>query len=106
MNKTRLNLSICKDIPIDIYIPLELSDELSELYNELKDLGYNLFDINDKFYQDICTPYKSSNNTDILLSDRINDYYYNNETQCQPGCIFLNYSYESQNLKCNSKFKM
>ena len=91
LNKTRLNLSVCKNIPIDIYIPLALSDKLSNLYNELKDLGYNLFDINDKFYQDICTPYKSSNNTDILLSDRINDYYYNDETQCQSGCIFSNY---------------
>ena len=100
LNKTRLNLSICKDTPIDIYIPLIISDELNDLYNELKDLGYDLFNINDKFYQDICTPYKSSNNTDVLLADRINDYYNNNETQCQSGCSFANYSFETQNLKC------
>ena len=37
-----------------------------------------MFDINDRFYQDICTPYKTEDNTDILLSDRI-DYIYNNE---------------------------
>ena len=37
-----------------------------------------MFDINDAFYQDICTPYKSSVNSDILLTDRI-DYIYNNE---------------------------
>ena len=70
LNKTRLNLDICQDTPIDIYIPLILSEELTTLYNELKDLGYNLFDSNDKFYNDICTPYKSQNGTDVLLSDR------------------------------------
>ena len=100
INKTRLNLSICKNIPIDIYIPLVISDELNNLYNELKDLGYNLFDINDKFYQDICTPYKSSNKTDVLLSDRINDYFNNDETQCQSGCKYSTYSIETQNIKC------
>ncbi|MBQ4229951.1 MAG: DUF2764 family protein, partial [Salinivirgaceae bacterium] len=42
--------------------------------------------VNDKFYQDICTPYKTKNSTDILLTDRI-DYIYNNEdTKCQINC--------------------
>jgi len=98
--KTKLNLSVCNEIPIDIYVPLVLSKEIQNLHNELKDLGYNLFDINDKFYQDICTPYKSPNNTDVLLSDRKNFYYNNDETQCQPGCSVSNYSIEKQFLKC------
>ena len=80
INMTKFNLSVCKDIPIDINIPVILSDELQNLYEELKNLGYDLFDINDEFYQDICTPYRISNGTDIILSDRINDYYNNNET--------------------------
>ena len=29
----------------NIYVPMTLSEELNNLYNELKDLGYNLFDI-------------------------------------------------------------
>ena len=96
INKTRLNLSVCKDIPIDIYVPLVLSEELENLYNELKSLGYELFDINSEFYQDICTPYKSSNGTDVLLSDRIDYYFNNDETQCQPNCQFSDYSMETQ----------
>ena len=31
----------------------------------LKEQGYNLFDKNDKFYKDICIPYKSENGTDV-----------------------------------------
>ena len=100
INMNRMNLSLCNDIPIDIYVPLVLSDKLKNLYEELKNLGYDLFDINDDFYQDICTPYRTSNGTDILLSDRINDYYNNNETQCQPNCQFSDYSMETQDLKC------
>ena len=61
---------------------------------------YNLFDINDSFYQDICTPYESENGTDVLLSDRKNDFYSANETMCQANCNFSDYSFESTYLKC------
>ena len=100
LNKTKLNLSVCEDITIDIYIPLELSEELIILYNELKELGYNLFDPNDKFYRDICTPYKSENGTDVILPDRFNNYFNNEETKCPSGCKMSDYSMETQNLKC------
>ena len=63
-------------------------------------MGYYLFDINSPFYQDICTPFTFPEGTDVLLLDRINDYYYNNETLCQSNCKFSDYSFESQYLKC------
>ena len=100
-NKTKLNLSICNNMTIDIYIPVILSEELQNLYEELKDMGYNLFDINSPFYQDICTPYKSSNGTDVPLTDRINFFYNNEETSCQSNCKFSDYMMESKYLKCN-----
>ena len=100
-NKTKLNLSICDNITIDIYIPVILSEKTQNLFNELKDLGYDLFDINSPFYQDICTPYKSSDGTDVPLTDRINSYYNNEETSCQSNCKFSEYLMESQYLKCD-----
>ena len=99
--KQKLNLSICDDITINIYIPVILSEKMLNLYNELKDMGYDLFDINSPFYQDICTPYKSSDGTDVILSDRINYYYNNEETTCQANCKFSDYLMESQYLKCD-----
>ena len=99
-NKTKLNLSICSNTSIDIYVPMILSEELNNLYNELKDLGYDLFDEKSDFYQDICTPFKSPNGTDVLLSDRYNYYFNNHETVCQSNCKFSDYSIESQYLKC------
>ena len=100
INKTRLNLSFCNNVSIDVYVPVKLSEQFLEIYNELKNSGYDMFDINSDFYQDICTPFKSPNGADILLSDRVNYYFNNEETQCQPNCQFSEYSFEKQNLKC------
>ena len=100
INKTKLDLSVCKDIPININVPVILSENLQGLHDKLKDLGYDIFDINNEFYQDICTPYRSSDGTDVLLSDRVNSFFKNDETQCQPNCHFSEYFIETQNLKC------
>ena len=99
-NKTKLNLSVCQTTPVDIFIPVVLSDETQDLYEDLKNNGYDLFNINDKFYQDICTQYKSKDGTDVLLSDRKNDYYNNNDTTCQSNCQYSSYSIETKYLKC------
>ena len=99
-NRTKLNLSICDNTTIDLYVPIVLSEKLENLYNDMKDQGYDLFNIDDPFYQDICTPYKSPNGTDVSLSDRVNYYYNNGETLCQSNCKFSNYSMETQLLKC------
>ena len=100
-NMTKLNLSICSNLTIEIYTPLIISDKLQNLHYELKEMGYNLFDINSQFYQDICTPYKSSEGTDVLLSDRVNYFYNNEETTCQSNCKFSDYLIEEQYLKCD-----
>ena len=60
-----------------------------------------MFDINDPFYNDICTPYKSSNNSDMLLSDRIDYIYNNSDTQCQDYCEFSGYHSGSNIIKCS-----
>ena len=99
INKTKLDLSICKDSYMNLYIPVTLNEKTQSLYEDLEEYGYNLFDINDSFYQDICTPYKSENGTDVLLSDRKKDFY-SNETKCQNNCQYSNYSLEKQYLKC------
>ena len=48
-NKTKLNLSFCEGSPINIIIPTELSEETKQLYDKMKDSGYDMFKINDPF---------------------------------------------------------
>ena len=100
-SKTKLNLSLCDDSPINVYIPTELNKDRRQLYEKMKELGYDMFNINDSFYQDICIPFDSSNGTDILLIDRINYIYNNDDTQCQSNCQFSHYSIESKYLQCS-----
>ena len=68
----------------------------------MDDLGYNLFDKKDNFYNDICTPYTKENKTDILLKDRQNNIYneYVNPV-CQKGCFTLSYNKTTKKMICN-----
>ena len=68
----------------------------------MKKQGYNLFDPNDKFYRDICTPYKSIDGTDVILLDRVN-FYEQNKLICQKNCEFDDYNPESKYMKCDCK---
>jgi len=99
-NKEKLNLSICINTTIDVYTPIILSEKLKNLYEDLKYMGYDLFDINSPFYQDICTPYTTNDGTDVSLTDRVNYYFNNEETVCQSNCKFSKYLVDSQYLKC------
>ena len=99
--RDKLNLSLCEEIPINIYLPMELSIGTKQLYDKMKKSGYDLFNINDPFYQDVCTPFDSSNGTDILLTDRIDYIYYNEDTKCQSNCLYTQYTMESKYISCS-----
>ena len=103
ISKEKLNLSLCDSDKIDLYIPIKLDEKLIELYEDLQNSGYDLFNIDDPFYSDLCSPYKSQNGTDVLLSDRKNDYYNNNYTTCQSNCEYSSYNSKYQFLKCECK---
>ena len=98
----KLNLSICDNTSINIAIPIEIDDNIKQLYNNLEEEGYNLFDLNSKFYLDICTPFQAENGADILLVDRI--YYIfskvKNITVCPSNCHYSSFSMDIKYLSC------
>ena len=98
----KLNLSICDNIPFDLYVPMELSEDLEQKYYNLVEQGFNPFDLGDKFYREICTPYKSENGTDVLLDDREEFFYYPLAEQmvCQNNCQYSSYSADTKYMKC------
>ena len=100
-SKQKLNLSLCDSTPINIYFPMELSKSTKQLYDQMKESGYDMFNINDPFYHDICTPFDSPHGTDILITDRINYIYNNDDTRCQSNCNFSYYSVETQYMECS-----
>ena len=107
LNGTKIDLIKCKDTPVKISVPKILDEETLNIYNNLNSLGYNLFNSNDSFYNDICSTYTSDNKKDILLSDRWEDIYIpNNEKyMCQSGCKLIDYNITNQKADCECYFQ-
>ena len=105
-NYEKLDLSVCES-DINLYIPITLQEESKQLYNEVNQQEYDLLDINSKFYTDVCTPFTTEKDTDILLNDRINYYYnkINREIKCPKNCQLLLYMAENNYLKCKCEIK-
>ena len=97
----KLDLSVCEN-NINLYIPVTLKEESKQLLNEVTEQEYDILDLNSNFYKDVCTPFTSEKNTDILLNDRINYYYYKiaREATCPLNCKFDLYISENNYLKC------
>ena len=90
MNLIQLNLSICLNTKIFLYIPVEITDNLDILNSSS---GY---------YNDICYTTKSESGTDIILKDRKEEYI--KKTVCQDDCDFLDYNYTSKRANCSCNF--
>ena len=99
----KLNLSDCNQI--EIYTPIHLDEDTYNLVNNLKAQGYDFFNSNDDFYNDICSSYTSLHNTDVTLNDRKNDFYNSNISLCEENCEYKNYNTESLKAKCVCNIK-
>ena len=96
-------LDECKDIPISVNVPVNLDENTLNVYNSLSQSGYNLFNINDDFYNDICSTYTTENGTDLTLADRKNIIYdkTGNINLCQQGCTLKEYNITTKKSQCN-----
>ncbi len=103
--KEKINLDICENSKINISAPVYLSSDEMKLYDDLLKQGYDLYDANNSFYQDICTQYTSENGTDVILIDRKNYYYDEKATFCENSCNYqgINLNYKKVNCYCQVK---
>ena len=103
--KDKIDLSICSNVSISIYAPINLNDKEVSLYDDLNEQGYDLFDGNNSFYIDPCTQYTSENGTDVSLSDR-KDYYYNEDiVLCEDSCKYINLNTTTEKAHCECEVK-
>ena len=104
----KLDLKVCKEVQISVSVPVKLDGNMESLINSLSGTGYNIFNENDSFYNDICSTYTSENGTDVLLSDRKNDILTisQNQTMCQTGCELQSYNITSKKAKCDCSVKV
>jgi len=99
----KLNLSVCKeDIKIMKYIG-DIKELDMNTAKTFSDKGIDIFNPQDKFFNDICHPFDNPYDKDIILKDRRNDIY-RNVTFCENGCIYngINYNLKFANCICKS----
>ena len=67
----------------------------------------NIFKYNssNEYYNDICYSYES-NNIDIILKDRRDEYINNNMSLCENNCKYTNYDYKAKKVLCECFVKM
>ena len=96
-------LTICSKEKISISVSVNLNNKTKSLYESLNNNGYNLFDANDSFYNDICATYTTENGTDISLNDRKNviEESGGNLDFCQVGCKMESFNYTNKKANCN-----
>ena len=84
-----------------------LNEESESIFNSLNNAGYNLFNLNDSFYNDICSTYTSLDGTDLTLLDRKNIIYDKNTniSMCQEGCNLLYYNSTIKKAKCDCEIQ-
>ena len=103
--ETKIDLSICKNEKIEVYTPVQMTDEYIKDYYKIGEQGYNILDANDSFYNDICSQFTSDDNTDMILLDRKKNYYNIDVIQCEAGCSYKNIDFAQRQLQCECPIK-
>ena len=99
-NKNILDLSLCNDTNIKIFYLIKSNSSTNiSFLSSFKDLGIDLLNINDSFFNDICVSYSESNN-DVVLNDRVIDYY-QNYSMCDEGCTYNQSDLELMIIACD-----
>jgi hypothetical protein len=104
-NNEKFDLSDCdQNIQISYLLKSNTSLDISSI-KSFKDLNIDIFNIKDKFFTDICMPYSnSSSKDDIILEDRIIDFF-QNYTLCEENCLYEEMDLDLKTIICNCSVK-
>ena len=94
INKTQLNLNLCKDKLVKLNIPVSINEDKVYKHDPYSD-----------YYNDECSVYTTDNGTDILINDRQNEYIENNYSLCENNCTFNGYDQKTKKALCECETK-
>ena len=101
----KLDMSICKNEKITITYTIKnttaINSSMAEYY---ANYGIDIFDAEDPFFNDICYPFTTEDNTDITLADRRKDIY-QNLSLCESKCDYDSIDLENYTVTCRCSVK-
>ena len=80
INKSKLDLTYCKEIFLELNIPVSIDEK--SLFK---------YDPNSNYYTDNCYSFTTDNGTDIILSDRQQEFIDNKLSLCENKCNYIRY---------------
>ena len=103
--KKFLDITYCKQTTVKISQSLsagnfKLPFTAQYKLNSVLENGYDAFDPESDFYNDLCTPFTNENGNDVTLDDRRRDYFIENLNMCDKECTFLGYNTSSNMFSC------
>ena len=106
-----LPLSDCEaaDTPVIVTNPFSTQELVTELQNKIGAIvsnGYDPFNSESPFYNDICTPFTNENGNDVLLNERRTDYFNENINICDKDCTFSHYDPKTKMYTCKCKIQI
>ena len=94
-NKSLLNLTYCEKSEVNISIPVSINESILFKYEPSSD-----------YYNDVCFPYTTDNETDISLNDRHDEFNSKNYSLCENNCKFKGYNKDTKKYNCNCGIKL
>ena len=94
LNKSKLDLIYCEDILIKLNIPVNIDEDTLFKY-----------DPNSDFYNDNCFSYTTENGTDIILTDRKQEFSNNKLSLCENHCNYTGYDENNKQSSCDCSVK-
>ena len=88
LNKLKLDLSYCNN---SIILKVPASVDENKLF---------INDPNSDFYNDNCFSYTTENGTDIIISDRKQEFIDNNLSLCEINCSYITYDLDNKQSSC------
>ena len=90
----RLDLNYCKDIKINLYIPVNINED--KLFK---------YDPTSKYYTDKCNQYTTERGTDITIYDRKKEYNNKNLSLCEKNCQYNGFFKNNKKVACKCQIK-
>ena len=105
-NGNEIPLSECLNYKITLSSPLNLINTSLDIkkINSTGNEGYDIFNAEDNFYTDICTPYTNENGIDVPMKKRKSDYYISMDF-CEENCEYVSFDYEHYRVNCSCSIK-
>ena len=103
--ETHLLSELCGEATINIGIPIQMHAEDKTLYKNIKEeYRYDIFNPEDPFFNDKCTKFTTSFNSDITLKKRNELYLININMTCSDKCLYDKFDENNNIIYCNCNF--